>query len=237
MDPKELQSFMNEFYAAVFEPVRRRGGVVLDVKGDSMLAIWATGDSEAASRQEACLAALDIAAAVNEFNSSSRARKLPIRVALHSGQVMLGSIGAIDHYEYRAVGDIVNTVSRLDGLNKVLSTRVLASEEALQGINGFVRRELGRFLLPGKSRPILAYELLGREDESDEGKRELCAVFSEALDAYRRRSWEEAIGAFNRSIEVCGEDGPSMFYLESCRKYSESPPGEDWDGLIGLDEK
>ncbi len=42
MDPEELSSFLNTYYEAIFEPVRKNAGIISDVKGDSILAIWAS---------------------------------------------------------------------------------------------------------------------------------------------------------------------------------------------------
>jgi adenylate cyclase len=123
MDPRELTSFMNRYYEAVFEPVKRYGGIVSDVKGDHMLAVWATAHPDAALRNQACLAALEIASAVHRFKESSDTMHLSTRIGLHSGHMSLGTIGAVGHYEYRPVGDIVNTASRIEGLNKYLGRR------------------------------------------------------------------------------------------------------------------
>ena len=68
MEPAELGALMNRYYAVLFEPVKRHGGLVQDVVGDSMLAIWATTDPDLSLRNRACLAALDIASAVDRFN-------------------------------------------------------------------------------------------------------------------------------------------------------------------------
>ncbi len=237
MDPKELSNFMNKYYEAVFKPVRQHGGIVSDVKGDSMLAIWATAHPDAALRIQACLAALDIASAVHRFNQASDTLQLPTRIGLHSGHMLLGTIGAIDHYEYRPVGDIVNTASRIEGLNKYLGTRILASEEVLYQLEGFLARELGKFLLVGKSAPIVVYELMCRMEESSEQQKSLCAMFAEALSAYRRQSWGEAIEIFYEFMKTCREDGPSIFYLKLSEKYRENPPGEMWNDIVCLNKK
>jgi adenylate cyclase len=237
MEPKELSSFMNKYWEALFEPVKRHGGVVSDVVGDSMLAIWATAQPDSALRTRACLTALDIAGAVQKFNQSHDNLKLPTRIGLHSGYMLLGNIGAINHYEYTPIGDIVNTASRIEGLNKYFNTRIVLSEEVLHQVDGFLTRELGKFLLFGKSKPVVVYELICRIGESSEQQRRLCSIFSKALNAFRRQSWEEAIKGFNESMEIHSEDGPSIFYLELCEKYRENPPGEMWDGLVSLDNK
>jgi adenylate cyclase len=138
MHPKDLGSLMNQYYEAVFEPVRQYGGIVSDVVGDAMLALWATAQPDAALRKQACLAALDISSAVQRFIQSASSWQIPTRIGLHSGAMLLGNVGALDHYEYRAVGDIVNTSSRIEGLNKQLGTRILVSEEVLDQLAGLL---------------------------------------------------------------------------------------------------
>jgi adenylate cyclase len=236
MDPKELGEFMNKYYEAVFGPVKQHSGIVSDVVGDSMLAIWVAGHPDDSLRNQACLAALDIESAVNRFNQAFDTLQLPTRIGLHSGRMLLGNIGAIDHYEYRPVGDIVNTASRIEDLNKYLGTRILVSGEALYQLDGFLARELGEFLLAGKSKPTVIYELMCRIENSNEEQRRLCATFSEALRAYRRQSWEVAIKIFYESIKIHRDEGPSVFYLEFCEKYRENPPGEMWNGIVCLNK-
>jgi adenylate cyclase len=114
---------------------------------------------------------------------------------------------------------------------------VLVSEETIHQSSNCLRRELGRFRLKGKVQPIAVYELLCRLDESDERQRNGCAVFAEALASFRRKDWDAAIRKFNETNEIFGTDGPSSFYLELCRQYRESPPGEPWDGVIRMDKK
>ena len=234
MDPKELTSFMNKYYRAVFEPVRRYDGFVSDVKGDSMLSIWATASPDIALRKKACLAALDISSAVQQFKQNSDTLHLPTRIGLHSGYISLGNIGAMNRYEYRPVGDIVNTASRIENLNKYLGTRILVSQEVLHQIDGFLTRKLGEFIFAGKSKPVTVYELISRTEESSEQQRNLCASFTEGLNAYYKQSWEEAIKAFYESTKTYEQDGPSTFYLHLCEKYKANPPGEMWDGLVSL---
>ena len=147
-------------------------------------------------------------------------------------------MGAIDHYEYRAVGDIVNTATRLEGLNKHLGTRTLVSTDVLQGLEGLASRELGAFLLAGKSRPIRrprAHRTGGRHQEDS---RDLCAIFAAALAAYRRGAWSEAMRLWREALRAHGgDDGPSQFYLRWCEAHAAEPPRDDWDGVVRMDQK
>jgi adenylate cyclase len=146
-------------------------------------------------------------------------------------------MGAMDHYEYRPVGDIVNTATRIEGLNKYLGTWALASEEVIHQLDGFVTREVGTFLLAGKSKPLGIYGLLGRPEDVTESQRRACLIFAEALAAFRKQSWNEAIEKFRQSIGCLGEDGPSQFYIKVCDQYKENPPGEGWNGVVLMDQK
>jgi adenylate cyclase len=134
------------------------------------------------------------------------------RIALHCGDIVLGNVGAADHFEYRAVGDIVNASSRLQELNKDLGTRILASQEMLEGIGGYAVRALGRFLLRGKTVAIMLYELMGRADQNDAARARLCERFAEGLRIFQNRRWDEAAGVFSALIAEHGEDGPSRYF-------------------------
>jgi adenylate cyclase len=237
LGPAELGAVMNRYYAALFEPVKRHGGIVQDVVGDSMLAIWATATDDAGLRRRACAAALDIARAVDRFNQESATTPLPTRIGLHSGQMLIGNVGAIDHYEYRATGDIVNTATRLENLNKYLGTQILASAEVLEGLTGFLTRPLGRFLVVGKSRPVDVVELIGLAEEAAPDVGQRCASFAAGLAFYREQSWKQALECFDACLAVGPQDGPPRFYAGLCRQYAEHPPDTPWDGVVRMDRK
>jgi adenylate cyclase len=237
MDPTELGNFMNRYYEAVFKPIKHRAGIIANVLGDSVLALWVASHSDTPLRKEACLAALEIAEALRQFNQSSVPYTLPTRIGLHSGPLLLRHIGAMDHYEYRPVGDIVNTATRIEGLNKYLGTQILVSEEVIRQLDDFLAREIGTFLLAGKSKPLVVHGLFCPKEDTDEAHQRACAFFAEALMAFRKQSWDEAIEKFDRAGECFGQDGPSAFYVRLCREYRANPPGPLWDGAVHMDKK
>jgi adenylate cyclase len=237
MDPEELSSFLNTYYEAIFEPVRKNSGIISDVAGDSMLALWPTAHPDATAKNRACCAALDIVRAVEQFNQPLDGRELPIRIGMHSGYISLGNVGAMDHFEYRPVGDIVNTASRMEGLNKFLSTRILVSAEVLDQLDGFSSRPLGKFILAGKSKPVEVNELICKAEEFKEEQKNLCRVFVQGIDAYQRQSWGEAIDFFSAVLKLDNTDGPARFFLALCEKYRANPPATHWDGTVYLNKK
>lgn len=237
MDPHELGKFMNRYYETMFRPVKRHGGFVSGVIGDSMLALWVSARSEAELRDKACFAAVDINKELKSYDESFDGVKLKTRIGMHCGQILLGHIGAMDFYEYTPMGDIVNTASRIEGLNKFLGTTVLVSGEVFHEINGYLARDCGLFRLKGKTTPIQLYELQCRLEDSDENQRDACTIFAEGLAAFQEGAWDDARGKFQRVTDILGEDGPSRFYLDLSETYRENPPGQPWDGVVRMEKK
>jgi adenylate cyclase len=237
MDPKELTCLMNQYYRAIFEPVKAHDGLVLQVVGDSVLSIWTAQHPDVVLKVKACKAALGIDASVRQFNLKAADFQLPTRIGMHAGYMLLGNVGAMDHFEYRPVGDIVNTASRLEGLNKYLGTRLLISEEIHQDLQGFLTRCMGKFIFIGKSRPNLVYELVCGADSTDAQREGAYRHFGIALEAFHKQCWDTARESFHQVLNLIGPDEPSKFYLRLCDAYCQSPPEADWDGTIYLKQK
>jgi adenylate cyclase len=238
MDPHELRGFMNRYYETMFKPVKQHGGFVSGVTGDAMLALWVAARPDADLKNNACCAALDINQAMRAFRQkASDSVKIKTRIGVHCGRIILGNIGALDHYQYTPMGDIVNTASRIEGLNKYLNTSLLVSEEVVGKLDGFLLRDVGKFRLKGKVKPIAAYELIARKDKADEKESSACAIFAGALSAFKRQSWDEAKAKFDEVVEILGQDGPSAFYIGLCERYNEYPPAEPWDGVVTMGSK
>jgi adenylate cyclase len=237
MNPRDLSMFLNRYYTAIFRPVKANRGTVSDIIGDSMLAVWTNAQSNMSLKEDACRAAFEIMEEVDCFNKNSDACKLHTRIGLHYGELVLGNIGGLGHFEYRPVGDTVNTASRIEGLNKIFGTRILVSGEAIGEVNHFLVRELGNFRVYGKSKHVNIFELICPIEHADKAQQNLIAVFAEALSAFRRRSWNRAEKLFMEYLKIAGEDKATQLYLKECLNYRQYPPDEKWEGLVCFDRK
>ena len=238
MTPKELSDFLGRYFEALFQPVRKHDGLIVDLKGDSILAIWKGPADDPGLRKKACLAALEMSESVARFNQSVAPYSLPTRIGLHAGELTIGAIGAMDHYEYRPTGDVVNTASRVEGFNKYVGTQIAVSDEVIRGLDGLMTRELGAFRLKGKGKPLGLHELVSRVEQAEQTQREACALFAEGLTAFRNRAWDRARATFQQCIDFTGKDGPSQFYLTLCDQYLKTPPTEEpWDAVVTLEKK
>ncbi|NOU21597.1 MAG: adenylate/guanylate cyclase domain-containing protein [Methyloglobulus sp.] len=215
VSPLQLHKLMNDYYAAIFPGVKSRRGLISDVIGDAMLAVWAAPKIDIKLRYDACHAALEIKSAIDHFNATSQYH-LATRMGLHYGEMRLGNVGAMEHYEYRAVGDTVNTATRIEGLNKLLGTRILVSAPVIAGLPGFFTRELGTFLLKGKMLTVTVFELIGHVDEIARTQphwQHLSISFAQALALFKDHQWQQALAEFLAIEKDYPHDGPTRFYI------------------------
>jgi adenylate cyclase len=215
LEPLALQAFLNRYYEILFAPVRARDGVVSDVVGDAMLAIWPSTRLDRSLQQMACEAALEI---VESIEMSDLEPRLLTRIGLHAGELVMSHVGAIDHFEYRAVGDMINTASRIENLNKLLGTSILASRAFVEGLEGILARELGRFLVAGKQQPITVYEIAAKRESATPQLRELHAEFADALAVWHSGDKDSAYSKFKAILSHHPDDGPSIYYLRQYRE-------------------
>jgi adenylate cyclase len=212
MDPLKLHSLINDYYAVMFPLVQQNKGIISDVVGDAMFAIWNNSEIEIQARTNACSAALEIKSAVDQFNHA-QPYQMYTRLGLHFGNIRLGNVGAANHYEYRAVGDTVNTAARIEGLNKLLGTQILVTAEVIKDLADFFTRELGFFILKGKTQPVHIYELIGRIEQHNTQGHPVTAEFSKVLILFQQQQWTKALAAWEDLDLTYPGDGPTLFYI------------------------
>ncbi len=213
LSPAALSEYLDRYFAVLFDVVSRNGGLVTDVVGDAMMAVWPDRNGERAIRAAVCNACLELIAAVDTFNQRSELQRLPTRIGVDWGSIALGPVGAGAHYEFRAIGDPVNTSSRIQGLNKQLGTWLLVSQAMVDGLDELLIRKVGTFLLRGKSIPMTLYELIGRKQAASAAQLDLCSRFAQGLQCARDGHFQRALVYFRGIARDFPGDGPSAFYI------------------------
>lgn len=120
LSPAETVTYVNAYLDAVCPPIASAGGVIDKFMGDGVLAFFEGGGN--ASR------ALGAARRVAEAAAAIQVR---IGVALHSGQVLVGTVGPRTRREYTIISDAVNTLTRLEELNKTYGSTIVASDTTM----------------------------------------------------------------------------------------------------------
>lgn len=234
MDPGILSHLMAQYRDVLKSPIKQHHGHIMDMTGDSMLAIWIANPANMSARAQACDTALNLAAAVERFNQSQPQDQpqLPTRIGLHFGEMALRRGDG----NYSVAGDVVNTANRIQGANKILKTHILLSGEVTGDLDGFLIRALGSFLMPGRIKPIQLFELVAQRQSATQEQYWICESFARALAAYSAQQWTQAGNGFSEILDVFPLDGPSQFYRSLCQRYENEPVTSLWP-IYKIDSK
>lgn len=183
MEPEPFLEWLNSYLGALTDTIMKSGGVLDDYAGDGIKANFGIPIHDpAAVAQEAEKAihcALKMSSELRRLNEEWRKRGLEgvaMRIGIHTGQVVAGTVGSASRLKYTTVGRHVNLASRLESLKEYAAPdlrdascncRILISADtaALLG-NTFVMHNIGAFELKGINQPIDLYHVIGstRED-------------------------------------------------------------------------
>ena len=240
MTPQALFDFLNEYLAEMHGPIDQYGGFVDKFIGDAIMALF---DQEGAAQAEAAVkAAIGMQQRLREWNGERHGRReqpVACGIGIHSGVVMLGTLGSTTRIASTVIGDAVNLASRLEGLTKYYGARIIVSDDTWgqldQGI--FESRRLDLVSVKGRDAPVTIREIYQdlRGAELDRHRR-LAEAFAPALELYEHRQWLKAQQAFRTCLEI-EEDVASTMFIERCAYYSVNPPSEDWDGSFVMKSK
>lgn len=168
LPPAQVVEMLNRYFTLACEPILAAGGTVDKFVGDAIMAVFGAPASHPDHARRAVQAALGLAAAARDFQAWMTRRfsgkDLPpfkIGVGLHTGDAVVGNIGSPKRLEYTAIGDTVNTASRLEGLSKELGWTIVASRATLQAAQpGVAAGDCRTLTVKGRREPIEVYEIL-----------------------------------------------------------------------------
>ncbi len=159
-DPAQLVSQLNAYLEAMLVIVFKHEGTLDRFVGDAMVVLFSAPTEQPEHRQQAVDCALEMDAFATAYAARLQAQGVPwglTRIGVHSGEVIVGNFGGKTLFDYRALGDPINTAARLESANKHLGTRVCISQATLDGCTGIAVRSIGRVLLKGKSQALQVF--------------------------------------------------------------------------------
>lgn len=128
MAPERLVLTLNQFYAAVAEPLARYDGVINQFQGDAILATFNAPRPNPDHAANAVRAAVDIQAMLGS-RTFENGIALRARIGINTGTMIHGMMGTPDRLGYTIIGDEVNVAARLEALNKLYGTVLMVSEQ------------------------------------------------------------------------------------------------------------
>lgn len=201
--PDQLVQFLNRFLSEMSNIILASGGTLDKYQGDAIIAFWnaplAVEDHRARAVRAAvaCQARLRELASEFERNFGIRPR---MRIGIHTGVVSVGNFGSDLRFNYTMIGDAANVASRLEGVNKVFGTYIIASEATRDtAVPGVAWRKLGRVKVVGRGEPIVIYEPL--DSAFDTALVRDLTTYHDALALFEAGSLSEAQVGFDKVMD------------------------------------
>lgn len=169
--PEETIEMLNEFYEKMCEVVFKNDGFIKQFVGDEIMVIFGAPIHQDDHSKRALKTSIEMIKELEKLKIERQKAQKPIfdvKIGINSGVVVLGSLGSSKRMEYSAVGDVVNTASRIMHLNKEGENKILVGikTKELAG-DDFEFRYSGLFSLKGKDDKINVYELIGENGGSN----------------------------------------------------------------------
>ncbi|KKK52833.1 hypothetical protein LCGC14_3100940, partial [marine sediment metagenome] len=164
IDPEEVYSIMDQIYEILIHKVHDYEGTVNEMTGDGIMALFGAPIALEDAPQRAIRSAHAIHREMSRFNDKIKQEKegvprIKMRIGIHTGPVVVGTLGNDLRVEFKAVGDTVNLASRMEGLAEPGTTYV--SDDTFKLTEGFFRFEaLGGKEVKGKEVPVKVFRVI-----------------------------------------------------------------------------
>jgi class 3 adenylate cyclase len=160
-EPAETIELLNDYYTLMMDAISGEGGIVNQMVGDGLMAIFGAPLPRDDHRQRAVLAARQMVGLIRLFDEEQAAQdklQIQIGIGVSSGRVVAGYTGTLHRATYTCVGDTVNVAARLESHTKVVNRPILIDEHTRRGLDDAIAVEAqGELLVKGKTEPIKVY--------------------------------------------------------------------------------
>ncbi len=160
---EEVYALMDQVFEVLIHQVHAFEGTVNKMTGDGIMALFGAPIALEDAPQRAIRSALAISRELNKFSERRRQERgippIQIRIGIHTGPVVVGSLGSDLRVEFSAVGDTVNLASRMEGMAD--PGTILVSEETYRLTEGLFWFEFaGEKKVKGKEKPVRTYRVI-----------------------------------------------------------------------------
>ena len=241
LGPRDLGSYINEYLSAMSHVIRIDFHGTLDkFIGDAVMAFWGAPITDTHHATHAVQAAMAMQQALDALNRSFAARAWPplkIGVGICTGLVRVGDMGSVERRAYTAMGNTVNTASRLEARTRHYSVGILVSEDTVNQTPEIAYREVDLVQLKGQSRPVRVYEPVSTNDALDPEKAAELKLWRTFLGRYRSQAWSEAQALLEALRSARPEDGLYAYYQQRLTDVRSQDLPPDWDAVNVFNEK
>jgi PAS domain S-box-containing protein len=238
MTPKQNFNFINSYLKRVGPVIRNYNGFIDKYIGDAVMALFPE------TAEDALNAAIEMQRQVAIYNTHRQKSGYPsisIGIGLHTGILMLGTVGEAQRMETTVISDAVNLAARLEGLTKLYGANIIVSEPTMRLIHDsgkYGDRFLGRVRVKGKKEAVSIFEVYdGDSPQVSELKRQSRDIFEWGLELYYHQRFAQALTVFQEVLEQNEQDMAAHLYFRRCEQLLKYGLPETWEGIESFEEK
>jgi len=157
-DAEEVLKTLNEYFDAMFKPISEHGGIVNQILGDGLMALFGTINKKGDHREQAVLTAIGmmkVLARLNQKRVAESKAEINIGVGIASGKVMVGYAGTQHRATYTCVGDAVNLAARIESHTREVNRSILIDSYTREHLPDSIPVDsLGKIIPKGKTLPV-----------------------------------------------------------------------------------
>jgi len=160
LGPEKAYQIMDKIYEILIHSVNDFGGTVNEMTGDGIMALFGAPIALEDAPQRALWSALSIHRDITEYNAQQKeTAPIKMRIGIHTGPVVVGTLGNDLRVEFKAVGNTVNLAARMEELAEAGTTFI--TDETYRLIrNIFEVEALGQMSVKGVKKAIPVYKVL-----------------------------------------------------------------------------
>jgi class 3 adenylate cyclase/HAMP domain-containing protein len=238
MTPEESFRFLNSYFSQIAPIIKRHSGFIDKFIGDAIMAIFSSEPDKAVQ------AGIDMFHQLKKYNQIQEHENNPyvnMGIGIHSGPIMLGTIGEETRMETTVISDTVNLASRLESMTKIYGISLIISEAVyneLKQPEKFAIRMIDSVKAKGKKKAVMIFEVYNADfPEIFDKKTSTLKDFQKGMELYYLKKLTEAKKLFEKCLSVFPEDKVSEIYIKRCDHYLKVGLSDDWDGVTKLDIK
>jgi class 3 adenylate cyclase len=241
--PNHLVDLLNYYLSTMSDIILEQKGTIDKYQGDSIVSFFGAPLELEDHALRACTAGIMMKRIENDINKYVLEKgispsPLLTRIGVNTGEMVVGNMGTQKKMNYTIISNAVNLASRLEGVNKVYGTWILASDTTIKETKGkLLTRRLDRVKVVGINEVVHINEIMEIKADASDALFERVYLFHKAMDLFEARNWKDAEAAFNQVLKTFSDDEPSKHFVERCHQYQEFPPAADWDGIFNITEK
>jgi predicted ATPase/class 3 adenylate cyclase len=229
MDVSEAGNLAMGFLRAVELPIISCNGLIQDVRGDEIVAIFE-------SVPDSIRAGLAMLRSLREHNRERTglgSEELRIGIGINTGVVGVGLVGGVNRMVLTIIGDAVNLAARIESTNKRYGSSLLISDATRARLvkpQQFDIRRMERVMVVNRRRPVTIYEVYDDDPDSlRAAKRSAQPAFDEAFALFDAGEVDRARTAFEQCGRLLPEDPIALLHLAHCDAIArgELSPGQD----------